>query len=548
MIAPPDFRELRRDDRSAALRIALTLVALKLVAHAVAQLVSPYDFHRDEFLYLAMGDHLRLWGMDFPPFIALAANLQRAVFGDHLWAVRVLPALAGAALVWLTVDTAWRLGGGRLAQLAAGIAILLAPLVLRVSVLFQPVVFDQLWWTLALWTVIRRGQDEDPRWWLGTGAALGMGLLTKFSIAFVAIPLAVATLATGLRRDLATRWPWLALGICLLLGHPSIAGQIALGWPFFGQMADLRASQLERVTYAAFLGEQLFMLGPAALLAAVGAVRLIGWPRHAAERTAGLAAAGAFLLLMALHGKAYYAGPVFPVLIAAGAAGLAAARTRAGAGRPGGVEASEAQAAAPRGSGRAIAARAGWWALGILAVAQLVYGGVALPMGLPVLPPEPMARYAARLGVTGATRTNTGVQLELPQDYADMLGWEEFADTVARVFDGLPEADRARASLLATNYGRAGALDHYGRSRGLPPAASLVGSYWFWGPGDRSWEVAVIAGADSASLAAFFREFELGARIVDPWRVPEERDVPVWVVRGPIEPMANVWARFGGRN
>jgi hypothetical protein len=184
----------------------------------------------------------------------------------------------------------------------------------------------------------------------------------------------------------------------------------------------------------------------------------------------------------------------------------------------------------------------------VVFVLQSAYGIVALPMGLPILPPASMAAYAARAGLAEATRTNRGVQLDLPQDYADMLGWSEFADTVARVFDDLPEAERRTASLLATNYGRAGALDWYGRRLGLPPAAAPVGSYWFWGPGDRAWDVAVIAGSDSADLSGYFREVRRAARMVDERRVPEERDVTVWVVRDPIEPMARVWSRFEGQN
>jgi len=502
-------------------RVGLFLAGSALGAHLLSLANSAYEFHRDEFLYLAMGDHLRPWGMDFPPFIAIIGNLERFLFGDHLWAVRLFPAIAGAVLVALAVDTTARLGGGRLAQVTAGVAILVSPLFMRTAALFQPVVFDQLWWTLALWTLLRRGLDDEPRWWLGTGAALGIGLLTKFSIAFVAVPLALATVTTGLRRDLATRWPWLALGLALLIGHPSVAGQIALGWPFFTQMADLRAVQLERVTWGAFLGEQALMMGPAILLAVAGAVRLVVRPRTSAERAAGLAVAGAFLFLLLLHGKAYYAGPVYPTLVAAGAAWPGG---RAGVGR------------VPR------------VVLGAILALQAGFGIVILPMGLPVLPPVPMAAYAARLGVADATRTNTGVQLDLPQDYADMLGWSAFADTVARVFDDLPEAERRTASLLATNYGRAGALDWYGRRLGLPPAVAPVGSYWFWGPGARSWDVAVIAGSDSADLAGYFRDVRRAARMIDERRVPEERDVTVWVVRGPIEPMSEVWPRFRGRN
>lgn len=517
-------------NRSSPRLTVLTLVVAKLAAHALAQAISAYEFHRDEFLYLAMGDHLRLWGMDFPPFIALAANFQRFLFGDHLWAIRVLPALAGAALIWIAVDTAWRLGGGRIAQLVAGGAILLAPLVLRTSVLFQPVVFDQLWWTLALWCLLRRGLDDDRRWWLGVGGALGIGLLTKFSITFIAIPMVAVVALTGLRKDLTTRWPWMALGLSLLLGHPSFAGQVALGWPFFTQMADLRAVQLDRMTWASFLVEQVMMVGPAALLAVVGLLRLVLVPLSTTDRAVGLSAGGAFLFLLLLGGKAYYAGPVYPVLLAAGASILWRLPRKPRAGRV---------------PPRIRAARA---TLVVVALLQVAYGTVGLPLGLPILGPEPMARYAARLGMTAATQTNTGVQIELPQDYADMLGWEEFADTVARVFNSLPAEDRERASLFGTNYGRAGALDWYGRSRGLPPAVSNVGSYWFWGPGDRDWDVAVIAGTDSADLSGYFREVRRGARMVDARRVPEERDVVIWIVRDPYVPMSEVWPRFEGRN
>ncbi len=504
------------------------MVGMKLLAHVVSLMITPYEFHRDEFLYVAMGDHLNLWQMDFPPFIAVAANLQRFLFGDALWALRVLPALAGAALVWLAMDTTRRLGGKVAAQVVAGGIVLLSGMFLRPSALFQPVVFDQLWWSLALWALLRRGLDDDPRWWLGVGAALGIGLFTKFSIAFLALPMAAAVLLTPLRKDLTTPWPWAGVLLSLVIGHPSLAGQVSLGWPFFAQMVDLQAVQLSQVTFSSFLGEQIMLLGPGAFLAVVGAVWLLAGRAPPAHRAVGLAALGAFAFLLFMHGKPYYAGPIYPVLLGAGAA--AASRLGADAGS----------------AARTWVSRL---ALGGVALAQLGYGAVGLPMALPVLSPEPMARYSAWLGVTAATTSNRGERLDLPQDYADMLGWEAFADTVIRVWRDLDPAEQDRAVLFASNnYGRAGALDWYGRRAGLPPTISNVGSYWFWGYGDQEWDVGVFAGGNAQDLQDLFREVTEVARIRDPWRVPVEQDVPIFVVRGPYETIAAVWPRYEGQN
>src|SRR5262245_31160846 len=120
------------------------LAATKLALHLFVLAVTPYGVHRDEFLYFSMGEHLRFWRMDFPPAIAVLANLSRALFDHSLAAVRVLPAVAGMILVILAALIARELGGGRFAQGMAAIGVLCGVLFLRASTLFQPVIVDQL--------------------------------------------------------------------------------------------------------------------------------------------------------------------------------------------------------------------------------------------------------------------------------------------------------------------------------------------------------------------------------------------------------------------
>ena len=129
-----------------------------------------------------------------------------------------------------------------------------------------------------------------------------------------------------------------------------------------------------------------------------------------------------------------------------------------------------------------------------------------------------------------------------------MLGWTPLTQAVARVWHALPPGDTANAIILATNYGRAGAIDLLGRSRGLPPTIAPVGSYWFFGPGERTGSTTVVIGANPERLHKLFSEVMEVARTNNPWGVPEEQSVPIYVCRGPIKSIAAVWPSLAGQN
>jgi hypothetical protein len=281
-------------------------------------------------------------------------------------------------------------------------------------------------------------------------------------------------------------------------------------------MEGLRQGQLDRIT----LGGQLFeqaIWGPQFLLALAGLAALLIRPELRRYRVVGLAALAGLLLFAALRGKAYYAGPIHPPLYAAGAVALERI------GRP------------------ALRRTLGW----SLAVAVVGWGLFVLPFGLPIVPPEPMARYAAAIGIEAGTRTNWGAQLELPQDYADMLGWKEKAEAVAGALSRMdPSLETNDALLYGANYGQAGALDLYGRRLGLPPVVSMAGSWYFFGPGDRPGNPVVLLGVEPVDLESVgCREVELATRVRNPWGVPEERDVPVTFCYDPSVTMQQVWER-----
>jgi 4-amino-4-deoxy-L-arabinose transferase-like glycosyltransferase len=507
---------------------ALSVFAFAL--HVAVDWLSPYGFQRDEFLYMAMGRHLQLWRMDFPPFIAMLSQLERFVLGDSIVAIRFSSSIAAGLIVLLAALIARELGGRTFAQILAAIAVVVSPLFLRAGVLFQPVVFDQLWWTLALYALVRLCAgalrddmlDTTPKWWIALGVACGVGLLTKFSLLFFGAALVGAIVIAPQRRVILTRWPWLAALIAFAIGSPSIVGQIALGYPVVDQMKTLQGSQLAHVSFWSFVTGQFF-LGPGALLAVAGALYLVMAKRMRPFRSVGWTCIGAFVLLLVLHGKSYYIGPIYPTLFAAGAVLFERWSER----RTYGVS----------------------MALRVVTIALLVAtGAFGAPLELPAFSKELTASFASRMGLTAATKTNMGTSLRLPQDYADMLGWPELVNAVAKVYDSLPPEKRAQVVLIGENYGEAGAMEFYGPKLGLPKVVSAAGSYWFFGPGEKPGTVVISLGVTREDLEKFFGTVTPAGRVLNEWGVPEERDVSIYVGEHPRATIQQVWPSLAGRN
>lgn len=499
-----------------ALGVVGALVAVKLLLHLTTNLFSPYEFHRDAFLYMAMGEHLRLFTMDFPPLIGMLSQVTRGTLGDSLFAVRLPIALFSTGLAVIAALAARELGGGRFAQGLAVLCVLTSSLYLRAGSLFQPVAIDQFWWTLALFALLKLARTEEPRWWLLFGFACGLGLLTKFSMLIFGFAATLALLATS-RRALLTRWPWIAAAIVLVIGSPSFIGQVRLGWPLFDQMDSLRSAQLARVSPLDFiLAQPLMAMGFVVAVVGIGALAFApSWRRY---RVVGWTALFAFLTLLAIRGKDYYIGPIYPVMYGAGAVVFERIRS------------------------------VRWGPLLRWGTVALVagYGLLTLPLGLPVLAPASMERYLAWLGTESATETNVGAQERLPQDYADMLNWREQVEEVARAYHALPTIDRDRAVILASNYGEAGAIDFYGPRYDIPKARAFVGTYWFFGPGDLPGEVLILHGFPADDVVDHCGSLVEAGYVDHPYAVAEQRDLTVFVCRQPRQTLQELWPQLEG--
>jgi 4-amino-4-deoxy-L-arabinose transferase-like glycosyltransferase len=156
-----------------------------------------YGFFRDELYYMACGEHLA-WGyVDQPPLIAFIAWVARHVFGSSLVSIRLLPALAGAAVVFLTGTLARELGGGRFAQFLAAAAILFAPSFLAFDSFLSMNAFEPLLWLVCALIAVRIVRGASTQLWLAFGAIAGLGLENKHTMLVFGFALVAGLLISG---------------------------------------------------------------------------------------------------------------------------------------------------------------------------------------------------------------------------------------------------------------------------------------------------------------------------------------------------------------
>ena len=497
--------ELRR-----ALGLAGVFAAAVFLFHLLANLWQHhigYGYFRDEFYYIACGRHLA-WGyVDHGPLVAVQARLAETLFGHSLAGLRAFSALGGSARVFLTGLLAWALGAKRPGQALAMFAVCTVPQYLGTDGYLCMNSLESMFWMSALLALVLVLRNGDPRWWLLFGAASGLGLLNKPSMAFFLVALLAAILLT--RRDLL-RTPWAAAGVALmlLLVAPYIHWQVVNHWPTWEFLQNGREEGKNKALPPwLFLFTQVLNLDPAsALIWIPGLVFLL---RRSTWRFLGLTYLFFLAIMMTLHAKDYYVVPVYPILFAAG--GLAWEL---------------------RFAARPAVARGSAFAFPVAIVTLVVLSLGSLPMDTPVLRPAAWIAYAREThqynALTNSENSDSG---PLEQFYADRFGWQEEVDIIQKAYDALSPADKQRAVILTDNYGEAGAVDFLGHN--LPPARCGQNNYYLWGPGDKPGTILILVETTTIEhLESLGGQVTKLGTIGTDYAMPYEKRRSIWLLRG----------------
>ncbi len=470
-----------------------------------------YGYQRDELYFLSCAQHLA-WGyVDQPPLIALVAKLARLLFGDSLYGIRLLPALAAAGTVMMTGVVTRRLGGGAVAQGLAMLGIALAPFYLAVGNLLTMNAFEPLLWIGSAYLFILADED-DRRWqWLALGALTGLGLINKYSMFFFLGSCLVAIAVTPVRRALRRPGFWLASGVAVAIVAPTLVWQGMHGWP---QLAVLEHAAREKnvvVGPPAFYAQQVLMMNPvAAPLWLAGLYALIFTPGGRSLRWYGLAYLFLSAIYLALGAKVYYLAPMYPVLFAAGAVLLET---------------------------RLMTLR---FAAAAYALLLFASGLAIAPEAFPLLPLPAFIRYENVLDFRGI-KMERHPEGRVPQHFADQLGWTTLVVKLAGVYEALSPEQRAKSVIFTRDYGQASAVDFFGARYGLPDAISGHNNYFLYGTRGASGEVVIAVGIDPRTLRREWRTLKLAGTYRDDYVLPDFNNLPIYVCTNPITPFARWW-------
>jgi 4-amino-4-deoxy-L-arabinose transferase-like glycosyltransferase len=474
---------------AAALLLAALLIALS----------GRYGYHRDELYFLAAGRH-PAWGYpDQPPLVPVIARLMSDLAPGSLVVLRLPSAVASAALVLLTGLIARELGAERMAQALAAICIAAAPLVIGAGHLLSTTTLDLPAWALVSWLIVRILRTGDDRLWVAVGLVAGAGLFDTDLVAFLLFAVVVGLAVAGPRRPFGSPWLYAGGAIAVAMWAPYLAWQASHGWPQLAISASIaNGGSGTSAPRWELLPFQFLLVGVClSPVWVAGLVRLLRGEASRWCRALGVAFIVLVVVFTVTGGKPYYLGGMFPVLLAAGA--------------------QPALDWARRGRLRA----------GLLTAAVILTPLTAILVSLPVVP-------VADVHATPIVALN--------YDVGETIGWPAYVNQIAAVYRSLPAAQRSKAIVLGSNYGEAGAVDHFGHADGLPAVYGVHNGYWYWGP-PAPWATVVVAvGFDRQTLTPVCGTLRLAAHLNNHLGVhDDEQGAPVWICSALRRSWAAIW-------
>ena len=488
-----------RGDNLAVFAVAAAVLLLHVLTNG------RYGFHRDELQVLSDAHHLD-WGfVPYPPFTPFVERISLSLFGLSMVGLRMFSVIANATAIFFSGLMARELGGGRLAQVTAALAIALSPLPLFEGTEFQYTTFDYLWWVLIAYFLIRLLKTENPRWWLAIGATIGIGFMTKYTMGFYLAGILGGLVLTRARRYLASGWFWggMALGFAICL--PNLLWQVKHDFISLHFLQHIHKRDVGEGRADGFWRDQ-FMICTNPFAAPLWIAGLVGFLRDRRFRML----AWMYLIPLVLYavgkGRGYYLGGAYPMVMAMGAV-----------------------------IGAAWLASMSRWPRTV--IATLFFAGLVFCGGY-------ITTVVVPLASSGSLRN---FALKSNGELREEIGWDDYVKAVASVRDSLPPELRANVGVVVRNYGEQGAIEILGRAYHLPMPISGTNSAWLRGYPEPPPATLIVTGTTREGADHWFTSCRLAGHNGNAEGIENEesRDHPDIFVCGPPRlPWPDFWKQY----
>ena len=437
--------------KSSSIWVLLFFLLLKFYLQYIA--INPvYELHRDEYLHVDLGNHLA-WGYTTVPPLTGWISFVIIALGKSVFWVKFFPALFGALTILVVWKMVEELGGSMFALILAATGVLCSAL-LRINTLYQPNSLEYLIWTLMFYCVIKYIKSEEPKWLWMTALSFAFGFLNKYNIGFLLLGFIPALLLTQHRKVLKEKQLYLAFGVAFIVVLPNLIWQFENGFPVVRHMKTLAETQLVNVDRFGFVRDQLLFFTGSLLTLLAAFFSFFLFPPFRKYRIVFWTYLFVILIYFYLRAKSYYSIGLYPVLLAFGSVYLENLLRR------------------------------GWrfYLRPVLIGIPVVFTIAIFQVVVPVLTPEQIIEEPDLFKTLGLLRWEDGRDHQLPQDFADMLGWRELGKLVDEAFERVE--NKEQTLIHCDNYGEAGAINFYS-SKTYGEALSLHADYLYWYPLDK---------------------------------------------------------------
>ena len=468
-----------------------------------------YGFHRDELQFLSDARHLD-WGyVSYPPLTPFIERISLNLFGLSMIGLRLFSVIGQMLVIVVSGLMARDLGGGRLAQFTTALAVALSPLPIFEATEFQYTSFAFLWWVLVAWFTIRLLKTDNPRWWIAIGAALGLGLMTKYAIIFYIAGILGGMAFSPARKFFASKWFWAGVCIALLIFLPNFIWLVRHDFISYKFLQHIHVRDVGEGRAEGFFVDQ-FLVCANVFAVPVWLIGLYAFVRDGRYRMVAWMYLVPLLIFWIDKGRFYYVAEAYPMLLAMGA-----------------VTCEGWLARIPLWTQRTVEA--------VFFAGLFFAGGYFFAGWVPLASSGPLRDFAFKNS----------------EDLREEIGWDELGKNVAGIRDSLPADQQASVGILVGNYGEQGAIEMLGPAYHLPPPISMTNSAWLRGYPSPPPSTLIVIGSSQEWIDSNFTGCRVAGHTGNSLGVKNEESeyhTDIFVCGPPRKPWAAFWKdheRFG---